>query len=112
MKNESVASDVDVYTASMPGKSGVAIAAIAFNNSSCAQPFADALSLALDRLVQSHGAFELIADASGAFISFVTPWPSKVVDRLLGTLAGELDLSVSIDRVSRSVAEKLHMNRR
>ena len=113
MKHEDgTASDVDVYVASPPGKSGVSIAAIAFNNSDVADSFGRELKSGLDRLTRANGVFEIVMDAHGAFISFVTPWSEETVSTLLTGTARKLNVSVSIDHVSRSVADKLYQQRR
>jgi len=109
---DGIPADVDVYVASSPGKSEISIAAVSFNDPQCAGSFGDALRAELDRLTQANGALELMMDAHGAFISFVVPWSEEAVNKLFMGVAGKLNVSISVDHVSRSVAERLYQGRR
>lgn len=109
---DGIPGDVDVYIATLPGKPEISIAAVAFNSPSCAEPFGRELKGELNRLAQANGASELMTDSHGAFISFVTGWPEEGVKRVFTGIASKLNVSVSIDLVSDTVANKLHQGRR
>lgn len=110
MKSEhGAASDVDVYVASVAGKTEISIVSVAFNNKHHAEVCVDAVRSALSSL---EGVELRELDVDGAFISFVKPWPEEAVTRLFEGIALDLSVSVSIDLVSRSAAEKLYRGRR